>query len=128
VAVKRLIVDGMNVIGSRPNGWWQDRGAAVKQLVDRLRRLAERTGDEVTIVFDGRPPLTLAEGAYGPLKVCYARRSGVNAADDRIIEIIAADSAPETLELITADRALRARATRLGATVCGPRALLEALG
>ncbi|MGH8887603.1 MAG: NYN domain-containing protein [Egibacteraceae bacterium] len=125
--MRRLLVDGMNVIGSRPDGWWRDRDAAVRLLVDRLRRLAERTGDEVTVVFDGRPPPGLAEGTHGPVIVRYARRGGANAADDRIAAIVGADPEPETLEVVTADRDLRARVTRLGASVCGPRTLLETL-
>src|SRR5690606_26288861 len=32
----RLIVDGMNVIGSRADGWWRDRDAAMARLVDLL--------------------------------------------------------------------------------------------
>src|SRR5262245_30869674 len=30
----RWIVDGMNVIGSRPNAWWRDRPGAMRDLVD----------------------------------------------------------------------------------------------
>lgn len=117
----------MNVIGSRPDGWWRDRDAAVRQLVDRLCRLAERTGDEITVVLDGRPPPGLAEGEHGPVIVRYAQRGGRNAADDRIVEIVAADPDPKALEVVTADRDLRARIALLGASVSGPRALLEAL-
>ena len=32
----RWIVDGMNVIGSRPNGWWRDRPGAMRALTDEL--------------------------------------------------------------------------------------------
>jgi hypothetical protein len=31
-----LIVDGMNVIGSVPDGWWRDRTAAMRRLVGQL--------------------------------------------------------------------------------------------
>ena len=51
----RWIVDGMNVIGSRPTGWWRDRQGAARRLVERLEQLVEATGDEVTVVLDGRP-------------------------------------------------------------------------
>lgn len=117
----------MNVIGSRPDGWWRDRDAAVRRLVDRLRRLAERTGDEITVVLDGRPPPGLGEGAHGPLTVRYAQRGGMNAADDRIVEIVAADLDPHTLDVVTADRDLRARVAYLGARASSPRALLQSL-
>ncbi|MGB8503138.1 MAG: RNA-binding protein, partial [Mycobacterium sp.] len=36
----RWIVDAMNVIGSRPDGWWKDRRRAMVALVDRLERWA----------------------------------------------------------------------------------------
>ena len=31
-AVRVLIVDGANVVGSRPNGWWRDRAGAAERL------------------------------------------------------------------------------------------------
>ncbi len=44
--MERLVVDGMNVIGSRPDGWWRDRAAAARRLVGRLEALAEASGDD----------------------------------------------------------------------------------
>ncbi|MFY9921120.1 MAG: hypothetical protein WAL26_22395, partial [Mycobacterium sp.] len=35
---RRWIVDAMNVIGSRPDGWWKNRREAIVGLVDRLER------------------------------------------------------------------------------------------
>ena len=32
----RWIVDGMNVIGTRPDAWWEDRHAAMVRLVHML--------------------------------------------------------------------------------------------
>src|SRR5206468_3894050 len=46
-----LVVDGMNVIGSRPDGWWRDRRGAQRALVQALGAL----GEPVTVVFDGAP-------------------------------------------------------------------------
>jgi hypothetical protein len=46
-----VIVDAMNVIGSRPDGWWRDRRGAMVRLAASLRALEE----EVCVVFDGRP-------------------------------------------------------------------------
>ena len=37
-----LIVDGANVIGSRPDGWWRYRAGAAVRLYDELAGLAER--------------------------------------------------------------------------------------
>jgi hypothetical protein len=53
----RWIVDGMNVIGSRPDGWWKDRGGAMIALVESLDRWASVQGEDVTVVFE-RPPAT----------------------------------------------------------------------
>ena len=51
----RWIVDGMNVIGTRPDGWWRDRDGVVRRLAGRLAAYSLETGEAVTIVFDGRP-------------------------------------------------------------------------
>ncbi len=85
----RLIVDGMNVIGSRPDGWWRDRDGAALRLVGRLQSLAAATGDEVAAVLDGRPMRSLPEGLHDGIAVFYADRSGRNAADDRIVRLVA---------------------------------------
>ena len=34
-----IIVDGANVVGSRPDGWWRDRAGAAVRLRDQLARL-----------------------------------------------------------------------------------------
>jgi hypothetical protein len=60
--VPRWLVDGMNVIGSRPDGWWRDRAGAMRALAVELDRFADATGDQVTVVFDGQP----GQG-HGPL-------------------------------------------------------------
>ena len=127
----RLVVDGMNVIGSRPDGWWRDRDGAVRRLVGRLGRLAE-AGEDVTVVFDGRPPADLAEGAHSGVAVLYARRPGRDAADDRVVEVVGrATEAPgaeaEPLRVVTSDRRLGRRVRDLGAEVVGAGALLARL-
>ena len=37
-----IIVDGANVVGSRPDGWWRDRAAAAVRLRDEIAPLAAR--------------------------------------------------------------------------------------
>ena len=64
VVAQRWLVDGTNVVGSRPDGWWRDRPAAFRRLVEALGPLAAN-GDEVTVVFDGRPAPGLEAGAKG---------------------------------------------------------------
>ena len=51
----RMVIDGMNVIGSRADGWWRDRDAAALRLLGRLQHAATRTRDAFTLVLDGRP-------------------------------------------------------------------------
>ncbi len=49
-------IDAMNVIGSRPDGWWRDREGAVRRLVDDVREWARGpTEDDVTVVLDAGP-------------------------------------------------------------------------
>ena len=118
-----LLVDGMNVIGSVPNGWWRDRDRAVRNLVDALVVLEE----PLTVVFDGAPVPGLVEGTVGHVTVLYAKRGGADAADDRIIELLDEAPAPGSWTLVTSDRKLRDRARARGATVEGVSLLLERL-
>ncbi|MCA1690487.1 MAG: RNA-binding protein, partial [Actinobacteria bacterium] len=55
----RYLVDGMNVIGTRPDAWWRDRHEAMVRLVDLLERWAAVNGEDVTVVFEQppRPPI-----------------------------------------------------------------------
>lgn len=112
----RLIVDGMNVIGSRPDGWCRDRRAAMARLVERLGRLAGERDEAVTVVFDGGPFDLQAEDA-GDVEVLFARRGGPNAADDRIIELARVDADPGSLRVVTSDRDLSRRLDALGVNV-----------
>ncbi|MDP9023182.1 MAG: NYN domain-containing protein [Actinomycetota bacterium] len=123
----RLVVDGMNVIGSRPDGWWRDRDAAVRRLFAGLRALAAQRGTWVTLVLDGRPIEALEEGRHEGVVVRYASRPGRDAADDRIVGLVGADDAPASLVVVTADRDLRARVEALGASTSGPCDLLRHL-
>lgn len=130
--MRRVVVDGMNVIGSRPDGWWRDRDGAARRLARDLARLAatEDGGVAFALVLDGRPLPDLPEGIHGGVLVAYARRAGRDAADDRIAAEVAADPDPASLVVVTSDRALRARVEALGATVepaSSLRARLDAL-
>lgn len=118
-----LVVDGMNVIGSRPNGWWRDPGAAKRALVDRLARLAEGEGRPVLVVFDGRPMADLPEGEHRGVEVRYAERSGPDAADDRIVRLVEGRVGP--LVVVTSDRGLRSRLAGAEAEVEGASWLLR---
>src|SRR2546427_12363037 len=84
-AKRRLIVDGNNVIGSRPDGWWRDRDGAAHRMLASLQTLARRTGDRISVVLDGRPLADVPEGVHDGVLVAYATRRGRDAADDRIV-------------------------------------------
>lgn len=108
----RYIVDGMNVIGSRPDGWWRDRPAAVRRMEAELAAWRERSGESLVAVFDGRPPRD-SEPPPG-LEVAFAPH-----ADDEIVRQVAADPDPSSLTVVTSDDALAARVRALGAKVVG---------
>jgi nicotinic acid mononucleotide adenylyltransferase/predicted RNA-binding protein with PIN domain len=127
-ARRRLLVDGNNVIGSRPDGWRRDRPGAARRLVAALQTFVGRTGDVVTVVFDGRPVAELAEGLHGGVRVAYARRAGRDAGDDRVVEEIEHDDDATSLTVVTSDRALAERARALGARIEGAGALTRELG
>jgi predicted RNA-binding protein with PIN domain len=123
----RLLVDGMNVIGSRPDGWWRDRRAAMRRLVEALAGLAGATGDEVTVVLDSRP---FDVGDAGPVAVRFAP-GGRNSGDDMIVRIVERDPEPDALTVVTSDKELAARVRALGARVTPAgelRAALDRLG
>ena len=44
------IVDGNNVMGSRPDGWWRDRRGAQRRLVGRLEDFAAARDEPVTVI------------------------------------------------------------------------------
>jgi rRNA-processing protein FCF1 len=117
--VTRWLVDGMNVIGSRPSGWWRDRPRAMRELVDELRGLDE----PVTVVFDGEPFEIVSDDE---VEVRFATRRGRNAADDDIVALVAETS--EKLRVVTSDSGLAERVREHGAEVTGAgtfRARLE---
>ena len=122
--MERLIVDGMNVIGSRPTGWWRDRDGAKRELIATLQGFAAASGADVTVVLDGRPLDGMAEGMHGAVKVLYASRSGRDAADDRIVDLVGADDDPAGLVVVTSDRALRERVERRRARTVGSSTFL----
>jgi predicted RNA-binding protein with PIN domain len=119
--VTRWIVDGMNVIGSRPTGWWRDRPGAMRGLVAELREL----GEPVTVVFDGR---AFEIDDPGQVDVRFASRRGRNAADDDIARLVAEADDPAGLCVVTSDAELAERVRADGAQVMGAGAFREHLG
>ena len=106
----------MNVIGSRPDGWWNDPDRAVRRFIDELVAYAEASGDDVVVVFD-RQPRDVPAGAHGPIEVMFASRQGRNAADHEIVELVSKDEEPSTITVVTSDRALTERVRERGTLV-----------
>jgi uncharacterized protein YaiI (UPF0178 family) len=122
----RWLVDGMNVIGTRPDAWWKDRDAAMLRLVDMLERWAAAAGEDVTVVFE-RPPSPPIRSTV--IEVAHAPKPRRDAADDEIVRRLHADPDPAAVRVVTSDRWLADRASAAGASVEGAdgfRARLEA--
>ena len=109
-AVPLWVIDGNNVMGSAADGWWNDPAAAAARLAERVGRWARSTDAALVLVFDGAPNDAISAAAGGNLEVLFARRKGRDAADDRIVEEVAARYAehPQTT-VVTSDRGLIAR-------------------
>jgi len=110
----RWLIDGMNVIGTRPDAWWQDRHGAMVRLVDLLERWVAASGEDVAVVFEQPPSPPISSTV---IEVAHAPRPRANSADDEIVRRLAADSEPEDVRVVTSDRWLGDRVRVTGATV-----------
>jgi predicted RNA-binding protein with PIN domain len=120
--VRVLIVDGANVVGSRPDGWWRDRPRAARRLEEQLR--AGDLGDvRVVLVLEGAARAGVPAGEQEAVRTVHATGSG----DDAIVEQVREHASGADVVVVTADRALRRRVEVLGATVQGPSWLLDRL-
>ncbi|MFF2659752.1 NTP pyrophosphohydrolase [Kitasatospora sp. NPDC058032] len=151
--VPLLVVDGANVVGSVPDGWWRDRRGAAERLRDALAPVAGRGLGAAA--GDGRPELRdrpglhdrpdrpdlppwartrplevvlVVEGAARGITATPAVRveSASGSGDDLIVDLVATALATDpgrACLVVTADRGLRARVTALGAAVVGPLAV-----
>ncbi|MEU6811997.1 NTP pyrophosphohydrolase [Streptomyces sp. NPDC046831] len=113
-----VIVDGANVVGSVPDGWWRDRRGAAERLRDRL------AADGLPGLPGGAEIVLVVEGAArGVAPVPGVRiETAPGSGDDRIVELVGQAGGRRAL-VVTADRELRRRVTELGAEVLGPRAV-----
>ncbi len=118
-----LIVDGANVVGSRPDGWWKDRAGAARRLHERLL-VADLPHDEVVLVLEGQAKGGVAAGRDAHVRTVHASGSG----DDAIVaQAKAAAGQGSRVAVVTADRILMGRVERHGATVLRPSWLLGEL-
>ena len=121
------MVDGNNVVGSVADGWWRDRPGAVRRLLGRLRCYQRSTGETVVLVLDVPQP-DLPAGVHDGVEVCYPRRRGRDAADERILELLdERDLGAGDVEVVSSDRALGTGAGQRRARVVGAGAFLARL-
>jgi hypothetical protein len=121
-AVRMLVIDAANVIGSRPTGWWRDRPSATRLFTERVRATvtAGRLGAPVTIVVEGRARAGADEANVDGVEVVHAPGEG----DDTVVAIAEAN---RDVVVVTADRELAERVRSANAEVVGPSWLLDQL-
>jgi 8-oxo-dGTP diphosphatase len=137
-----VIVDGANVMGSRPDGWWRDRAGAMTRLhgelvalaADGIARLPDDGGggngpaldrwyQRFVLVVEGKTRAVLDRvPSDGAVQVVAAPGEG----DDTIADL--AGRLPGRRFVVTADQELRRRCVAAGAAVTGPRWLTAQLG
>src|SRR5579875_1500576 len=104
-----IVVDGANVVGSRPDGWWRDRAGGARRLLGQLEHLAATA--------PGQRIILVGAGAAGGVQVVAAPGSG----DDTILDLAGRLAGqPGGCVVVTADRELRRWCLAAGASVAGP--------
>lgn len=113
-----LVVDGANVVGSRPDGWWRDRPGAARRLHDRLVAADQRRAGyrEVVLVLEGQAKAGVPAGD-DVVRTVHAPRDGDGAIVELAAELCAAG---DRVDVVTADRGLRARLAAVGARSLPP--------
>lgn len=109
----------MNVIGSRPDGWWKDRHGAMVALVDRLEQWACNEVDppQVTVVLE-RPPSKAIRSSV--IEIAHAPKAAANSADDEIVRLVQGLLGAEPrsdIRVVTSDKTLAERVRGMGASV-----------
>jgi hypothetical protein len=116
-----LVVDGANVVGSRPTGWWRDRAGAAERL-HRAIAAADLGYDVVVLVLEGDAKHGPPAGDDGAIHTVHAAGSG----DDAIVAQVRTRSGNgDDVVVVTADRVLRERVAAAGGSSVGPSWLLD---
>jgi predicted RNA-binding protein with PIN domain len=117
-----LIVDGANVVGARPDGWWKDRAGAAERLHAGILE-ADLDDDVVVLVLEGVAKAGVPAGRSDGLRVVHAPKDG----DSTIVaEARRAHEQGHRVRVVTADRALGANVAAYGTTL-SPTWLLDRL-
>src|SRR5659263_200269 len=123
-SVRVLVVDGANVVGSVPDGWWHDRAGAAARLHTELTR-AHPLFDEVVLVLEGKAQGGVPAGTVAGVTTVHAPGSG----DDEIVARCRDHASIGALVTVaSADRGLLSRLAPLGVITRSPRALRAQLG
>ncbi|KRF15829.1 NYN domain-containing protein [Nocardioides sp. Soil796] len=118
-----LVVDAANVVGTRPDGWWNDRAGAARRLHGQLM-VGDTSYDEIVLVLEGGAKGGVRAGRDGHVRTVHAKGAG----DDTIVaETRAAITAGHRVTVITADRMLQSLVQGAGAMAMSPSWLLDKL-
>lgn len=116
-----LIVDGANVVGSRPTGWWRDRPGAAQRLHQAISN-ADLGYDVVVLVLEGDAKRGQSAGEAGEIHTVHAPGAG----DDAIVDQVRTRCMDgHDVVVVTADRELRERVAAEGGSSVGPSWLLN---
>lgn len=118
-----LVVDGANVVGSRPDGWWKDRAGAARRLHEQLLVAGVRE-EEVVLVLEGGAKAGVRPGKDVHVRTVHAPRDGDSEIEKQVAEALGTGA---RVTVVTADGILRARVQHLGATAMSPSWLLDQL-
>lgn len=116
-----LVVDGANVVGARPDGWWKDRAGAARRLHEALL-VADLPQEQVVLVLEGAAKGGVPAGRDAHVLTVHATRDGDSEIRRRADD---ARAAGHRVTVVTADRALAANCSP--ALVVGPTWLLDRL-
>lgn len=136
-----LVVDGANVVGSRPTGWWRDRAGAAARLHAAIAA-ADLGYDLVVLVLEGKARQGQPAGEHSAAEHSAAQHSAAQhnpapdsrvrtvhapgSGDDEIVQQVRASTAAGAeVVVVTADRLLRERVREAGGDSVGPSWLLD---
>ncbi|MBW0119360.1 hypothetical protein [Pseudonocardia abyssalis] len=147
-----VVVDGANVVGSRPDGWWRDRAGAAERLAAELATALDTGvldaglldaglldaglldtgllgtgvhGDDITLHLVVEGAARAADPPAHPR--LHVVRADDDGDDDDATVALTRDLGGHGVVVVTADRGLRERVRALGATCTGPATLFAAL-
>ncbi|PUA80729.1 hypothetical protein [Nocardioides currus] len=111
-----LVVDGANVVGSVPDGWWNDRAGAARRLHERLL-IGDVGYDRIVLVLEGAAKGGVRAGRDAHVLTVHAPKDG----DSEVRR--QATAASGRVAVVTADRALAANVSPV--VVLSPSWLLD---